>query len=1782
MRTLSTLTLLALIGCGGPAASPDAGGPAAAPTPRADPAAQSGAGLPLAGTAARALPGRVELEPAGLTLSLRAPGRAAAATVDAEPRAGACTPSVLGACAPRLEYPLPNGAAWFRARGAAIQQGWTVNVAPTGDGPLRLTTDLPDAELHVAASGRTARVVHAGRAWQVGALAAVDADGRSLPARFVASPGGLTVEVDDATARYPVTVDPLYEVASVTLTSGVDASRFGYDVDGLGDINGDGAPDFAIGAPDEPEGAVYLYLGTGSLPSAGDALRVTSPPSIHFGSTIAGLGDINSDGLADWAAADTAADVVHVFLGGVPPSTTPSQSLYGTSLGDYGSTVLGLGDIDGDGFGDVAIGDPTDSTLAPSGGRVDLFRGGAAGLELTPFYSALGDVSSADFGGSLAVGDVIGDEWPDLIIGAPSFDGVAIEGAIHIYAGGPLGFTGSAATQVILGDPATQGNLGAAVVIPGDLNGDGKDDLVATAGLCLPFLGSGCVVNFHGGEAGLTQVDVQRLGLEDDAALGTTAATVGDVNGDGVVDTLIGAPFALDGYGIVYLYETPSFAAIPGLTLGAAGDGAAWSAAGAGDVDADGFGDVLISAPDAADGAGIPGVVWLHRGSAGGLGVIDEDEDGVELADDCDDADPTIGLPLTWYVDGDGDGFGDGTSAVEACTQPPGYAAAAGDCDDAHATAYPGASEVCDADDVDEDCNELVDDADPGVLPTSKPLWYVDDDGDGWGVLSTPIVACDVEERATAIGDCDDTNPAISPDATEVCDALNVDENCNGSTEDDDPTLDLTTRTAWSHDLDGDSYGDASDQLTQCDRPAGYRADSTDCDDTRASVNPGATEVCDPDNRDEDCDGAADNDDDSASAASKQVFYADADGDLYGVTAATLAACDLPEGYAIVGNDCDDTRDFVNPAAAEVCDSENLDEDCDARRDDEDASVDTSTFLTWFVDVDRDGYGDPAYPWFSCDVILLHVGNDGDCDDTRADVSPDAPEVCDAADVDEDCDGVADDQDDSTTGAGSTPAWIDADGDSFGDAAVSVQVCDGRDGYVFNPNDCDDTRADVSPLGAEVCDADDVDEDCDSAADDADPSADPTTFTTWFADADGDLWGDEAQTATTCDLPAGYLATAGDCDDDRADVRPDGVEICDAGRADEDCDGLADDNDDDVDSATQRTWYRDADRDDHGDPADSVVACRAPVGFVASSDDCDDTRADVNPGAREQCDPADRDEDCDGLSDDADSSVATGGFRSWYVDADGDSYGISLGATSACDVPDGYASVPGDCDDAEATTYPGGTEIPGDGADSDCDGRERCFTDSDDDGHGAAPVVSSTDLTCGGPGLSPLGNDCNDTDASRSPSAPEVCDLADVDEDCDGLSDDADASVDPATRLTLYADADRDGYGDPDTTRPGCDPATGWVLNDDDCNDGSALANPAITIEVPADQLDNNCDGLEQCYVDADGDHYGTASLTLTADLTCTSAGVSLVTTDCDDAAASINPAATEVCDPADVDENCNGRADDDDSSVDTTSFGQMFPDFDGDGFGVQSTSRPACDPLAGEAANQDDCDDSRADISPAGTEVCDPMDADEDCDGLIDDLDDDVDPASAAVLYTDADGDGYGVDGATSTGCDASPGLSVTNDDCDDGSAAVSPGATEVCDPANLDEDCDGLADDADPSTDPDSADQTFTDADSDGYGDPSTGVLACDPAAGRVADDQDCDDNDDAVSPDATADCSGGADADCNGVPDIDDPLCAADDDDKGGGCSCDTKAGPSAPLWLAAVGALAALRRRRVAAR
>lgn len=229
----------------------------------------------------------------------------------------------------------------------------------------------------------------------------------------------------------------------------------------------------------------------------------------------------------------------------------------------------------------------------------------------------------------------------------------------------------------------------------------------------------------------------------------------------------------------------------------------------------------------------------------------------------------------------------------------------------------------------------------------------------------------------------------------------------------------------------------------------GFRRED-DCDDADPDISPIADERCN--GVDDNCDGAVDN-----APVDGQPYYGDGDGDSFPGEADVVIACAPPEGYAEVATDCDDTDPDVSPAAVESCNGD--DDDCDGESDED---------VLWYPDMDGDSFGDASAAPTIADCSENpggHVRNALDCDDLNAEINPATPEVCDPLDVDEDCNGLSDDEDPGATGLSFFAP--DADGDGYGDETAWVTLCNLSSGMVGNTEDCDDTNAAIHPGASE-------------------------------------------------------------------------------------------------------------------------------------------------------------------------------------------------------------------------------------------------------------------------------------------------------------------------------------------------------------------------------------------------------------------------------------------------------------------------------------------------------------------------------------------------------------------------------------------------------------------------------------------------------------------------------------------------------------------------------------------
>ncbi|MEC8381074.1 MAG: MopE-related protein [Myxococcota bacterium] len=428
--------------------------------------------------------------------------------------------------------------------------------------------------------------------------------------------------------------------------------------------------------------------------------------------------------------------------------------------------------------------------------------------------------------------------------------------------------------------------------------------------------------------------------------------------------------------------------------------------------------------------------IWYEDKDSDGYGAdaydalsCDRPEGYVEVAGDCDDEDPEVnpnapevcdtkdndcdgyiddmdslwvsGSDNIFYGDGDGDGFGNSGTVIEACSAPAGMVSNYLDCDDSNRYVNPNAIEVCDG--VDNDCNNLTDDQDPDVELSTGTKAFNDSDGDGYGNADVSQFFCDISTGWVEDNtDCDDSNSELNPGMTEYCDG--IDNNCNSIVDSD-----AVDQNDLYLDSDSDGYGDPNTSITICGFQSGYVLDNTDCNDSVALQYLGATEICD--GIDNNCDGVLPFDEidgdgdgyvrchiDSSGWTGTEITGGDDCND--GDPSATPADLD-GDGYSTCTGDCDDGNPTIFSTATELCDG--LDNDCNGFLWIEEIDNDNDLYVSCEVNP-ADWFGSPIMGGEDCDDTseLLSSADvdldgfsscEGDCDDSTPYVSPAVSEL---------------------------------------------------------------------------------------------------------------------------------------------------------------------------------------------------------------------------------------------------------------------------------------------------------------------------------------------------------------------------------------------------------------------------------------------------------------------------------------------------------------------------------------------------------------------------------------------------------------------------------------------------------------------------------------------------------------------------------------------------------------------------------------------------------------------
>jgi hypothetical protein len=535
-------------------------------------------------------------------------------------------------------------------------------VAP-GDIDLDGYGELAVADVHETVPGHSTVTVYSGRSgsvihvlhgdttpWYYG-----DQFGRAL-----ADPGDLNLDGTPDLAVGLASDLSADGLGLVRVYSGADATLilglpdFGWVLSGPGDVDFDGRPDLVLGSPyDPPAGLVCVVSGEDGTELARVEGAVAGD---YFGLSLRRAGDFDGDGAPDLLVSGCLyAEVLRGPF--VAPSGGPLLEWTGAVGNSFGAAVAVVGDADGDGVADVAAGAPGHGDGGSEAGLVRLFSGHDGAL----LWERAGDAPGLHLGAALsAVGDLDGDGRADVLAGAPQDGGVSGPGLAWALSGADGGVL--AAWQGV----AAGEQLGWAVAGPGDLDGDGVPDLAFGAPMAdteKEDVGEAQVVS---GASGLSLFTL--AGSAKKSHMGWALAAAGDVDGDGLPDLLAGEPDAKLGTG--------QFAPRPGFVhvlrgSGAAvhmligpPDGANFGAAlsSAGDIDADGFADALVGAPIGGGMGGMFGArASLHAGADGAVLIeVGEGEAGASVGEavagggdiDADGwPDVLIGSPGSWTAE---------------------------------------------------------------------------------------------------------------------------------------------------------------------------------------------------------------------------------------------------------------------------------------------------------------------------------------------------------------------------------------------------------------------------------------------------------------------------------------------------------------------------------------------------------------------------------------------------------------------------------------------------------------------------------------------------------------------------------------------------------------------------------------------------------------------------------------------------------------------------------------------------------------------------------------------------------------------------------------------------------------------------------------------------------------------------------------------------------------------------------------------------------------------------
>ncbi|MBN1900665.1 FG-GAP repeat protein [Candidatus Sumerlaeota bacterium] len=453
---------------------------------------------------------------------------------------------------------------------------------------------------------------------------------------------------------------------------GATDEYLGYSVSGAGDVDGDAYADVIIGAPGFSneqviEGAAIVYYSSASgLSASPDWMVESNHAGEYFGNSVSTAGDMDGDGFADvivgaysYTCGETDEGAVYVFKGDQYGLKTSWHSRWepNQANANYGYCVSFAGDVNGDGLSDVIVGALAYDSGQTDEGKCFLYYGEREMPESISSWTKESDQANSEFGQTVAcAGDINGDGYSDVILAAPYYDNGEInEGRIYVY----LGQVNDELMDIpfiTLEGNEDYANFGYSVACAGDVNNDGFDDIIVGAPGHTSYTGKAFIYGGSSGAMSGTPI-WEKSGPAASSRFGMSVAWAGDVNGDGYSDVIIGAPYYSNSRGQAQVYwgGSEALGANPMWTFTGiqAGDYFGNSVASAGDVNGDGFSDVIVGAPEYTNGQDIEGAVYVFHGSINGVHTT------ADWKTESDQFDAMFGDSVSSAGDVNGDGYSD-------------------------------------------------------------------------------------------------------------------------------------------------------------------------------------------------------------------------------------------------------------------------------------------------------------------------------------------------------------------------------------------------------------------------------------------------------------------------------------------------------------------------------------------------------------------------------------------------------------------------------------------------------------------------------------------------------------------------------------------------------------------------------------------------------------------------------------------------------------------------------------------------------------------------------------------------------------------------------------------------------------------------------------------------------------------------------------------------------------------------------------------------------------------